>query len=127
VSSSILQPVIQDPIFQTPSELIAEPLLLQPAEPHRQETGSDTSAFQEAFNSDSGAGRKFCHVADAEIKSAIRDGVRSNPDQAELVNGVRQALGFQCDSESIRHRIIGVLTDELLAKRVCKGSDLRFF
>lgn len=100
---------------------------LQYAQPHRPETGSGISAIQGTFNWDSGAGRKISDVPNAEIKSAIRDGVRLNPTQDELVDAVRQALGFRRDSESIRHRIIGVLTDELLARRVCKGSDLRFF
>jgi hypothetical protein len=83
--------------------------------------------MQENCSEDSGASRKITDVQDAEIKSAIRECLRSNPDQDELIEAVRQALGFRRDSEPIRHRIIGVLTDELRARRVCRGSDLRFF
>ena len=103
------------------------PISFQSGEPHGPESGPDISTIQQTFDWDSGAGRKVSDVPDAEIRAAIRAGIRSWPTEDELVDSVRLALGFRCDSESIRHRIIVVLNDELLARRVCKASDSRVF
>ncbi|HXB67622.1 MAG TPA: AAA domain-containing protein [Candidatus Acidoferrales bacterium] len=131
-----------EPVFEKLAELGIEPLSNDP--PGEAQTTDLTDEVirvasdlrrqwenptenQENSSEDSGSGRKITDVPDAEIKSAIRKCVRSNPTQDELVQAVWQALGFQHDSEPIKRRIIGVLTDLLLAKQVCRGSDLRFF
>jgi len=81
---------------------------LQPTQPNRVGAGLVTSTIGENYDGDGGAGRKISDVRDTEIKCAIRECVRSNPNQDELLQAVRQTLGLARDSESIRRRIIGV-------------------
>jgi hypothetical protein len=83
--------------------------------------------IQNTFNWGDSPGRNISHVPDAEIKSAIGAALRSTPTQDELVDAVRQALGFSADSKAISDRILGILDEELLARRVCRGSDLRYY
>jgi very-short-patch-repair endonuclease/KaiC/GvpD/RAD55 family RecA-like ATPase len=148
ISASVLPMVRQEPSFETLAgsgleppfsgnevapqlpnlrKAASPPTVLQPTQPNRVGAGLVTSTIGENYDGDGGAGRKISDVRDTEIKCAIRECVRSNPNQDELLQAVRQTLGLARDSESIRRRIIGVLTDELRARRICRGSDSRFF
>src|ERR1035437_6612312 len=106
ISASVLPKVRQEPLFETLGGPGLEPLFSgneaapqlpnlrkaapqptaqQPTQPNRAGLGPAASTIGENHDGDSGAGRGISDLGDADIKRAIRQCVRSNPNQDELL------------------------------------------